>query len=112
MRTIIAAALAGPILALAGLAPLAAVRAGERGFIVVNRNAEQSVVNVWTALAGQASDPWEAASIEAVIAPRTSSTFSMSGTPCLYDVKLQYGDGYVLTFDDVDVCRMDEVIGT
>ena len=112
MRNFIAVALAGTVLAVAGVGPVTTARAGERGFIVVNTNAEQSIVKVWTALAGEANDPWEAAAMEAVIAPSTRSPFNMSGTSCLYDVKVEYGDGYVLTFDDVDVCRMDEVIGT
>ena len=112
MRKIITAALAGTVLTLAGVGQTTIAQAGDRGFIVVNTNAERSIQTVWTALAGERADPWAVADVDSAIAPNTNSTFTMSGSNCLYDVKVQYSDGYVLTFDNVNVCRMDRVIGT
>ena len=112
MRNIITTAIAGTILTLAGISQPTLAEAGDRGFIVVNTNAERSIQKVWTALAGERDDPWNVADVDAAIAPNTNSTFRMSGSNCLYDVKVEYSDGYVMTFDNVNVCRMDRVIGT
>lgn len=82
------------------------------GFTVVNTNQQRSVQNVWYALAGE-PDPWHTADVEVAVAPGSVSTFNgLSGQNCLYDIKIQYSDGYTETFDNVNVCRYDRVIAT
>ena len=109
MRISMKAALAGGVLMIIGLGQVSGALAADKGFVVVNTNSQRAIQNVWTALAGERDDPWKPANVNEAIGPQTNSTFTISGSNCFYDVKVQYSDGYVQTFSNVNVCRMQEV---
>lgn len=82
-----------------------------RGFDVVNRNVSASVQRVWTALNGRQDLPWVAANLNSAVAPRATTRLTLGeGANCFYDVKVQFSDGYALTFVNINVCRFDSVL--
>ena len=109
MRTSINAVLAGLAMLTAGFTASAAA-AGE--FTVVNDNDSLSIQQVWTAGSGMPNDTWNSADLNSPVRPGTSRAFTTDGNVCFYDVRVQFSDGYRQTFDNVNVCRGDRVIGS
>lgn len=77
---------------------------------VVNRNSTRAIQRVWFANAGERTDPWQAANVDAAIAPQSRSVFTLSGPNCLFDIKVRFSDGYESSFGNVNVCRGDHVV--
>jgi len=99
----------GAALAAATLAPTAAFAADDGSFTIVNKNGSASIQRVWYATAGNSSDPWKEVYLDYPIKPNTDSRFTMNpGNTCMYDLKVQFSDGYTSTFSNVNVCRGDK----
>lgn len=98
----------GAALAVAVLAPTAAL-ASDGSFTIVNKNGSASIQRVWYAEAGNSSDPWKEVYLDYPIKAGTDSRFTMNpGNTCMYDLKVQFSDGYTSTFSNVNVCRGDK----
>lgn len=114
MRTRLARGAAGAVLALGFLASaMPASAADDRIFYLYNSNGSVSIQRVWTALAGDSSDAWTPATLNSQVDPGETTSFSFGeGPSCFFDVKVQFSDGYVQTFANVNVCRGDKVTAT
>lgn len=114
MRTRITRAAVAVIAALGFLASAMPASAREdRIFYLYNSNGSVSIQRVWTALAGDSSDAWVEATLNSQVDPGETTSFSLGeGPSCFYDVKVQFSDGYVQTFGNVNVCRGDKVTAT
>jgi len=93
--------------------PGAALADSGRNFTISNGNDTVSIQRVWTARAGESSDPWHEVTMKYAIKPGTTSNFTMGdGNVCLYDIKVQFSDEVIQQFDNVNVCRGDTVNAT
>ncbi len=93
----------------AGFAAAASVaNAGDLVLTVRNANGTVSIQRLWTAPAGT-RQPWTETFLESPILGSRLFTFENSVSTCLFDVKIQFSDGVVETFDNVNVCRGDSV---
>ncbi len=111
IKTIKAGAAAAVLFA--GMVAVPAVADAGRNFTIYNGNGTYSIQRVWTARAGESSDPWHEVTMKYAIKPRTTSNFTMGdGNVCLYDIKVQFSDEVTQQFDNVNVCRGQRVNAT
>ena len=115
LRTRIARTAVAAVAALGFLASAlpASARDDDRIFYLYNSNGSVSIQRVWTALAGDSEDAWTPATLNSQVDPGETTSFSLgTGPSCFYDVKVQFSDGYVQTFANINVCRGDKVTAT
>ena len=90
-----------------------AMAAGGRTFTVVNDNGRYAIEQVWFAHNGEKDDPWHEVELDSPVAPNSTGEIEITGgTSCFYDIKVQFSDGAVQTFTNVNVCRHDRVRAT
>jgi hypothetical protein len=114
MRTRITRTAVAAVAALGFLATaMPASARDDRIFYLYNSNSSVSIQRVWTALAGDSEDAWTPATLNSQVDPGETTSFSLGeGPSCFYDVKVQFSDGYVQTFANINVCRGDKVTAT
>ena len=82
----------------------------ERRMTVSNMNHDVSIQRVWTAATGR-NDPWDESDLDQPIPPDRSMIVGFgSGSTCFMDVKIEFSDGIVQTFSNVNICRSDRVM--
>ena len=111
MRTSIKSLMTG-VLMLAGLVHAGNAMAADGSFEVINSNNNVSIQAVWVAGAGLPNDPWSSITLSSPVGPDGIRDFTTQGYGCSVDVKVQYSDGVIQTFDNVNACRNDKVLGT
>ena len=86
--------------------------ASAKGFVIENTNAEVAIEQVWFAHNGE-TDPWQAVDLNGPVAPNSQGEVEVSGgTSCFYDVKVQFSDGTVQTFANINACHVDRVLAS
>jgi hypothetical protein len=102
----------GVLCAAAIFASPTAANAGDRKFSVVNQNASAAIQRVWFVQIGS-NAAWTEVHLDYPIKPSTRSPFAMAtGDACLYNIKIRFSDGNEQTFENINVCRGDEVTAT
>jgi hypothetical protein len=87
----------------------AAAQPDGRKFTVVNLNASASIQRVWYVRIGT-TDSWIEVPLDYPIKPNHRSLFTLApGDPCLYSVKIRFDDGNEQAFENINVCRGDDV---
>ena len=78
-------------------------------FIVFNSNKDLSIERVWFVHDGL----WVEVKGKVDIKPKTSATFTVYTSPsCLFDVKIQFADGFTQQWENVNVCTGETVTAT
>ena len=102
----------GVLCAAAMLVTPAAAMADGRKFSVTNRHASAVIQRVWFVQVGS-NGAWTEVPLDYPIKPNNMSPFTMpAGDACLYNIKIHFSDGGEQTFENVNVCRGDEVTAT
>jgi len=102
----------GVLCAAAMVASPAAAMPDGRKFSVANRNASAAIQRVWFVPIGS-NAAWTEVRLDYPIKPNNRSPFAMAaGDACLYNLKVRFSDGNEQTFENVNVCRGDEVTAT
>lgn len=93
-------------------AGLAFAQSPGRTFFVNNTNSSVSIQRVWYSPSGT-PDPWIEARMSSPIYANQRMGFTMpGGDNCFFDVKVQFSDGYVQNFDEVNFCSGQGVRAT
>jgi len=102
----------GMLCAAAALASPAAAMPDGRAFAVVNKNGSAAIEHVWLVPIATNAD-WTEIRLDYPIKPNNRSPFAMAaGDACLYNIKVRFSDGSEQAFENVNVCRGDEVTAT